>query len=95
MPTPALPDLERLLRAPATDTITKWVTAWKPVHFHIHGTWHVGVLRAWILLTDGRWIAHIDHAGGGMHDDWQQSTWAVYDPALILPVNPVPAAHCN
>lgn len=90
MPTPELPELETLLAAPAPEQVSKWVTTWTAIHFHTRGTWHVGVLRAWIRLTDGRWIAHIDHAGGGMHSGWQQTTWAVYDPALILPVNPVP-----
>lgn len=87
-----LPSLQTLLCAPESGAITKWITAWKPVHFRTGGTWRIGVLRAWILLTDGRWVAHIDHAGGGMHDDWQQSTWAVYDPALVIPVDPVPVA---
>lgn len=91
--TPDLPNLQTLPRAPADTDIARWVTTWKPVHFHAAGAWQVGVLRAWIHLTDGRWIAHIDHAGGGMHDGWQQSTWAVFDPALILPVDPVPSAY--
>lgn len=88
-----LPNLQTLPRAPDSSQVAQWTTAWKPVHFRTGGTWRVGVLRAWIRLADGRWIAHIDHAGGGMHNDWQQSTWAVYNPALIVPVDPVPAAH--
>jgi len=87
------PDLETLPRAPADGDITRWITTWRPVHFRTGGTWHVGVLRAWIHLTDGRWVAHIDHAGAGMHDGWQQSTWAVFNPALILPVDPVPPGY--
>lgn len=87
------PNLEILPHAPADTDVAKWVVAWKVVHFRTRDTWQVGVLRAWILLHDGWWVAHIDHAGGGMHNDWQQSTWVVYDTALVVPVNPVPDGY--
>lgn len=87
------PDLETLPRGPASDQIARWVTTWKPAHFHVRGRWRVGIVRDWVHLADGRWLAHLDHAGDGMHDGWQQSTWAFYAPGGIVPVDPVPPAR--
>jgi hypothetical protein len=86
------PDLATLPRGPDSDQIAQWITTWKPVHFRARGQWHIGVIRAWVHLANGTWIAHIDHAGEGMHDGWQQTSWVIYRADAILPVNPAPSA---
>lgn len=84
------PNLETLPRGPDSTQIAKWITTWTPAHFHTRGRWRIGVIRAWVRLNDGRWAAHVDHAGEGMHDGWQQSTWILYRAGGILPVKPAP-----
>lgn len=84
------PDIETIPRAPDSADVARWITCWTPVHYRTRGTWRIGIIRAWIRLNDGRWIAHIDHAGDGMHTSWQQTTWAVYAAGSIVPVDPVP-----
>jgi hypothetical protein len=63
------------------------------VRFRRRGQWWIGVLRGWIQLADGRWVAQIEYGQEGMHPSHPHVIWAVYDRRLIVPIEAEPPSR--
>lgn len=85
-----LPDVTASFVPPPTDVIDRWLLAWTAVRFRTRGVWKVGVVRGKIRLKDGTWVVEIETSHDGSQAGWHTKLWAVYDPRLIVPIEPEP-----
>jgi hypothetical protein len=91
---PASPDVTVLSRPPRQDDVLRWITTWKPVWFHYHGVWRLGIVKAQVQARHGGWALQIEHGSDGMRPGWPASLWVVHDPKVVVPVKaPTPSAR--